>query len=246
MTPVIFVPRTVSSTAHSTFYSCDPIPAASINKGNFQFACKSLLGKDIGTGFHTISWHLPTAASVSIRPYTFVARPPSSTPKYVVNTALATTTLVPMTDVRVDATTSSTRTLASTSTVRVPTGTSTCFFTVTVTPASGARLRRAGDASLQPDLAHDNGNDNNTDMVVDLKERAAVTPTIGKPDFTYPPYGVTTIYVKSISTSFWTYLHVSTFYETPPVVTTTVSYLAYTYSTVTVTSTPVSPSSANP
>jgi hypothetical protein len=242
----------VSSTAHSTFYSCDPIPAASINKGNFQFACKSLLGKDIGTGFHTISWHLPTAASVSIRPYTFVARPPSSTPTYVINTALAKTTLVPTTEVRVDATTSSTRTLASTSTVRVATGTSTCFVTVTVAPVSGARLRRAGDANNgQPDPellvsdsvavhndAHGNGNHNNTGMVVDLKERAAATPTIGKPDFTYPPYGVTTIYVKNISTSFWTYMHVSTFYETPPVVTVTVSYLAYTSSTVTVTGTP--------
>ena len=257
MTPVIYVPRTVSSTLRHTIYSCDPIPATSINKGNFQFACKSLQGKDMGTGYHTVNWYLPTAAGISIKPYSFFVRPPSSTPKYVINTALASTTLVPTTLVRVDATTSSTRTLVSTSTVRIPTGTSTCLVTVTVAPVPGRRLRRDSDADLGPDseflrpdiviadadpeynLAHEDGDHNSDDMVMDLNERAAAIPTIGKPDFTYPPYGVTTIYVRSISTSIWTNLRVYNFYETPPPINTTVSYEAYTLSTVTVTSTPI-------
>ena len=286
VTPVIWVPRTVSSTAHTTSYSCDPIPAASINKGNFQFACKSLLGKDVGTGVHTISWNLPTAAGISIEPYYFNAGPPTSTPVYVVNTALASTTLVPTTVARLDATTPSTKTLVSTST---RTATSTCLVTVTVAPVSGPPLRRAGSANLQPDaellesdsvavdvdtgydLAHENGNDDSTDMVMDLKERAAAlrtpaqlaasdrarlaaaqlatlraaslqpaTPTIGKPDFTYPPYSMPTVYVKSLTTSFWTSVHVSTVWVTPTTpTTTTVTCTKYTSSTVTVTRTPV-------
>ncbi|KAK4233057.1 hypothetical protein C8A03DRAFT_39260 [Achaetomium macrosporum] len=267
LTPVVHVPRSVSSLGgivRETAYTCDPIPAASINKGNFQFACKSLRGKDVGDGFHTISWKLPTAAGITIRPYTFNAGLPTSTPTYVVNPALAKTTLIPKTDAYVTVTTSSTKTLlVSTSTVRVATGTSTCFTTVTVAPpVSGRRLRRAGGANLQPDsdpellesdsvvidvdaghdLARDDhGNDDGTDIVMDLNERAAAaTPTIGKPDFTYPPFGITTIYVKSMSTYVWTYrdVHVSTFYESA--VTTTTSYLAWTTSTVTVAGTPVS------
>jgi hypothetical protein len=240
-------------------YTCDPIPATSVNKGNFQFACKSLLGNDLGHGYQTISWRLPAAASVSIRAHTFFALRPTSTTKYVVNTALATTTLVPTTAVFVYPTTSITRTLASTSTVKVTTGTTTCYVTVTVkaAPVSGPRRRRAGGANLPRDpkllpvsdsaaadadaghdLAHDNGNDNSTGTGMDLKERAAATPTIGKPDFIYPPYGVSTVYVKGISTTSYTLFQISNFYTTGPPVTTTVSYLAYTVSTVTVTVTP--------
>ncbi|KAK4031173.1 hypothetical protein C8A01DRAFT_21577 [Parachaetomium inaequale] len=260
VTPVIWVPRTVSKSVYvNNPYTCDPIPAASINKGNFKFACKSLLGKDMGKGDHTISWKLPTAAG-SIRPFTFYACPPTSTPKYVVNTALAKTTLVPTTHAYV--TTTSTMTVGSTTTVTVPTRTSTCFYTVTVAPPLGPHVRRAGGADVQPssdtelpasdsvvvdvdaghNLAHvSHGTDNSTDIVMDLKERAAsATPTIGKPDFTYPPYGVTTIYVKSISTSLWTYMKVSTFHKTGPAVTTTASVVVWTTSTVMVTGTPVS------
>jgi hypothetical protein len=99
------------------------------------------------------------------------------------------------------------------------------------------------DAQAAQDLAHgnDGNNNNSTDnaMAMDLKERAAsATPTIAKPDFTYPPYGVTTIYVKSISTSTYTYEYLSMVYETLPDVTTTTSYMLYTMSTVTVTRTP--------
>lgn len=267
MTPVVYVPRSVSSLnglVRETAYTCNPIPAASINKGNFQFACKSLRGKDVGDGIHTISWKLPTAAGITIEPYTFNAGLPTSTPTYVVNPARAKTTLIPMTDAFVTVTTSSTQTLSvSTSTVRVATGTSTCFTTVTVAPpVSGRRLRRAGGANPQPDsdpeslesdsividvdaghkLAHDgHGKDHGTDVVMDLNERAATaTPTIGKPDFTYPPFGITTIYVKSMSTYTWTYrkVHVSTIYKSA--VTTTTSYVTWTTSTVTVAGTPVS------
>jgi hypothetical protein len=260
-------------------YTCDPIPATSINKGNFNFACKTLRGKDVVHGIQTISWLLPKAASVSIKPHIFFALRPTSTPKYVVDTSRATTTLIPNTVEYVYATTSITRDMAPTKTVRVTTGTSTCYVTVTVTaaPVSGPRRRRAGGANLPPDLellpgpgsaaadadagndpAHDdNGNDNNTDTGLDLKERAVATrpagagdwrvvkgagnrwmqgtPTIGKPDFIYPPYGVNTIYVKSISTRTHTMYHVSDFYTTGPTVTTTISYAAYVTGTVTVT-----------
>ena len=258
LTPVVHVPRSVSSLGgivRETAYTCDPIPVASINKGNFQFACKSLRGKDVGDGTHTIYWEMPTAASIYMRPYTFNAGLPTSTPTYVVNPALARTTLIPTTDAYVTVTTSSTKTLSvTTSTERVATGTSTCFTTVTVAPpVSGRHLRRAGGANLWPDSAvadvdsghdvshGDHGNDDSTGIVMDLNERAAAaTPTIGKPDFTYPPYGVTTIYVKSMSTYVWTYrpVHVSTFYQST--VTTTTSYEAWTISTVTVVGTPVS------
>ncbi|EAQ93761.1 predicted protein [Chaetomium globosum CBS 148.51] len=252
VTPVVFITRTVSSTTRRTLYSCDPIPAASINKGNFDFACKSLLGKDVGAGIHSISWYLPTAAGISIWPYTFDVILPKSTPTYVINTALATTTLVPTTEVYVDATTSITRTVASTSTVTVPTATSTCFVTVTVTQVPGPRLRRTGvDANLKPDPAStvpdsaivdaDDNVGNSADAIVGLEQRASARPKIGKPDFTYPPYGVTTIYVTNMSTDIYTYLYVSTFYETAPdVTTTTTSCLVTTTSTITVTATPVS------
>jgi hypothetical protein len=247
----------VSSTTTRSYHTCDPIAVASINKGNFQFACKSLLGKDLGSGSHTISWYgIPRAAGVTIDRYTFYATTPTSTTTYVVDTARASTTLTPTITVQVDVTTSTTTTLWTTTTVGVPTGTTTCLVTVTATtaPVSGSHHRRADGADLQPDPALpvsdsavvDNGpghdlvvaDDDSTDTAVELQERAAATPTIGKPDFTYPPYGVTTVYVKSIHTSMWTYSHVYNFYETPPVVTATLSYLAYTLSTVTVTVTP--------
>ncbi|KAL2125939.1 hypothetical protein VTI74DRAFT_2183 [Chaetomium olivicolor] len=280
VTPVVYVPRTVSGNIYPwqygklDNYTCDPIPAASINKGNFQFACKSLRGKDMGQGFHTISWNLPTAAGISIEPYNFIAYPPTSTPKYVVNTAKAKTALVPTTSAVV--TTTRTVTEVRTVTVRVTTRTTTCFYTVTATPppVSGRRLgradssnlqlgprvpvRRAGGADVQPgsdsvfnvdfdaghDRSHDDhGTNNNTDMVMELKERAAsAAPTIGKPDFTYPPYGVTTIYVRSISTSLYTVTKYSTSFRTSPVMTTTISVASWVYSTVTVTATPVSES----
>ena len=262
MTPVVYVTKTVSSTLFTQSpYTCDPIPATSINKGNFKFACKSLRGKDLGHGYQTISWLLPRAASVSIKAHTFFALRRTSTPKYVVNTALATTTLIPTTVSFAYATTSITKTLASTSTVKVTTGTatSTCYVTVTVTatPSAGPRRRRAGGANLPHDLqllpvsgshavdadaghdaAQDNGNNNSTGAGMDLKERTVATPTIGKPDFIYPPYGVSTIYVKSIHTSSYTFFQVSDFYTTGPPVATTISYMAYPSSTVTVTVTP--------
>ncbi|KAK3898283.1 hypothetical protein C8A05DRAFT_47352 [Staphylotrichum tortipilum] len=229
VTPFIFGPKTVSSTVIRTYWNCDPIPVANINKGNFKIACKTLIGKN----------YLPTAAGVSLYPYTFVAVKPTSTPKYIVNTALAKTTLIPTTEVRVETTSTTTKTLMSTSIVRA---TSTCLVTVTVTPVPAAR--RADSPNLAPDsvavndLAHDHGND--TNAVMELKERAAVTPTLGKPDFTYPPYGVTTIYVKSISTTVWTARYVTTVKKTlSGVTTTTTSYLGYTVSTVTVTRAPV-------
>jgi hypothetical protein len=281
VTPVVYVSRTVSKTIITQSpYTCDPIPATSINKGKFNFACKTLRGKDVGHGIQTISWLLPKAASVSIQPHIFSALRPTSTAKYVVDAARATTTLIPMTHEYGSSTSSITMNMAPTKTVKVTT-TSTCSLTVTVTvtatPVSGSRRRRAGGANLPPDLellpgsgfaatdadaghdpAHDdNGNDNSTDTGMDLKERAAVTraavlggwrviqgagdrlmqgtPTIGKPDFIYPPYGVTTIYVKSISTTtYWDY-SITRFYTTGPTVTTTILYASIATGTVTVT-----------
>ncbi|KAG7284390.1 hypothetical protein NEMBOFW57_010763 [Staphylotrichum longicolle] len=118
VTPVVYVPRAAPGNIYPweygklDNYTCDPIPAASINKGNFQFACKSLRGKDMGQGFHIISWNLPTAAGISIKPYNFIAYPPTSTPKYVVNTAKAKTTLVPTTNAVVTTTRTVTESLA--------------------------------------------------------------------------------------------------------------------------------------
>ena len=234
VTPVVYVSRTVSNTLRRTPYTCDTIPAASINKGNFQFACKTLRGKDLGFGGHTISWELPTAASVYIKPFTFTARPPTTTTKYVANKTRATDGLIPMTVVTVTATSSITKTIPSTSTVRVPTSTSTCFATVTVTPVPAARLRRA---NLRPDpelLLRERATPTR-------KMAAAGTPKIGRPDATYPPYPVTTIYVRSIYTSTYTNLRVSTFYTGTLVATTTVGYVSVQYggATITVTATPV-------
>ncbi|KAK4201054.1 hypothetical protein QBC40DRAFT_339438 [Triangularia verruculosa] len=282
VTPVVYVPRNAPPNGWPweygklDNYTCDPIPVASINKGKFQFACKGLRGKDMGTGYHTISWALPTAAGISIMPYQFIAYPPTSTPKYVVNTAKATTKLVPTTSAAVTSTL--TRTELSTVTVKVTTGTTTYFYTVaaTASPVSGRRLvrddspnfqlgpripvRRAGDADVQPvsqpelptsdsviiadldaghDSAHGDHDTNNTDVVVALKARAtSATPTIGKPDFTYPPYGASTIYVKSISTSIYTITRYATSVPASPVMTTTCSVASEVFSTVTVTVTP--------
>ncbi len=260
VTPVVYVTVTISSTILTQSpVTCDPIAPTSINKGNFQLACKSLRGKDLGLGYQTISWRLPAAASVKISANTFFAMRPSSTTKYVVDPARATTTLIPKTAVEVHVSTSRTTTLRSTSIVRVTSGTSTCYVTTTVTaaPVSGSRRRRAGGAHLprDPELlpasdsavadadaghgpAHDHGSDNDTGAGMDLKERAAATPTIGKPDFVYPPYGVTTVYVKSYSTATYTYYDISWSYATGSPVTTTYSYQSYTVSTVTVTVTP--------
>lgn len=241
MTPVVYISRTP--------HTCDPIPAASINKGNFQFACKTLRGKDVGYGSHTISW-LPTTGSVYIKPYTFDAYPPTSTTKYVVNKTRATNGLVPMTVVTVTATSSTTKDWPLTSTVMVPTSTSTCFATVTVTPTpvSGPPLRRANlrpnpelllpRAVVADGLVRVKGNDK---RVAVTRNMAAATPKIGRPDFTYPPLPVTTIYVRSIYTSTYTNLRVSTFYTGRLVGTTTVGYVSVVYGgTVTVTATPVS------
>jgi hypothetical protein len=74
---------------------------------------------------------------------------------------------------------------------------------------------------------------------VTRKIAAAGTPKIGRPDATYPPYPVTTIYVKSIYTSTYTNLHVSTFYTDRLVATTTVGYVSVKYGTIMVTATPV-------
>jgi hypothetical protein len=261
VTPVVYVTKTVSTTLYTKSpYTCDPIPATSINKGNFKLECKGLRGKDLGYGYNSIVWRLPKAASVSIQPHVFFAMRPSSTAKYVVNTALATTTFIPTTDMVVYATNSITRTLASTITVKGTTSTSTCYVTVTVTaaPVSGPRRHRAGGANLPRDLellpapgsaaadadaghdaVQDNDNDNGTDTGIKLRGWEIVKPpTIGKPDFIYPPYGVDTIYVKSIRTTSYTFFYVSDFYTTGPPVTTTVKYTSYTSSTVTVTVTP--------
>jgi hypothetical protein len=232
VTPVVYVPK--SNELWPTPYTCDPIPAASINKGNFQVACKTLRGGDLGRGYHAISWVLPTAASVQIMPYTFTAAPPSTTTKYVANKSRATDGLIPMTRVTVTRSSSTTYTVPSTSTVRVATSTSTCFATVTVTPVSAPRLRRA-EIRPDPELL--------------LKERApawtrkmsaARTPVIGRPDATYPPYPTTTIYVRSIYTSTHTTTRVSTSYTARVVATTTVGYVSVQYggATITVTATP--------
>jgi hypothetical protein len=236
VTPVVYVTRTVSNTLRRTPYTCDPIPAASINKGNFQFACKTLRGKDLGFGGHTVSWVLPTAASASvyIKPYTFTARPPTTTTKYVANKTRATNGLIPMTVVTVAVTSSTTKTIPSTSTVWVPTSTSTCFKTVTVTPVPAPPLRRA-ELRPDPELLRKGW------TPVTRVLSAARTPKIGRPDATYPPYPVTTIYVRSIYTSTYTNLRVSTFYTGQLVATTTVGYVSVDYGggTVTVTATPV-------
>lgn len=224
-------------------YTCDPIPVASMNNGNFQFSCKNLRGKDMGQGHHSISWILPAAAGVAINTYGFIAYQPISTPTYVVNSAKATTNLVPTTN----GVTTYTRSFTDTSTVRVTvtTGTTTCTYTVkaTATPVSGRHLARADSSNIQLGpripVRHAGGAHVQPYSGAELKERAAsVTPVIGKPDVTYPPYGVTTIYVKSISTSLYTITTYYTSYWASPVMTTTIRVKATEIKTVTATVTP--------
>ncbi|KAJ4294907.1 hypothetical protein N0V88_005146 [Collariella sp. IMI 366227] len=264
---LVYVPtKTSNYNVYHTPYTCDPIPATSINKGNFQFVCKNLRGKNMGNGEHTLSFQLPAAASISIKAYTFDVTTPTSTAKYVINTSLAKTTLIPTTDVYVDVMITKTETKRSTQTVNLATGTSTCtstvYVTVTVAPPVQARavvpgprlpVRRDGDAILHPHPAdsiavddgdaENEGNDNDNDMAGGLEERAvtrvlaaAATPKIGKPDFTYPPYGVSTVYVKNIITRAWTNTYyIQTVYETasPTTITTSSQFQAFTTVTVT-------------
>jgi hypothetical protein len=77
--------------------------------------------------------------------------------------------------------------------VRVPTSTSTCFASVTVTPVPAPRLRRA-NLGPDPEILRKQW------MPVTRKIAVAGTPKIGRPDATYAPYPVTTAYVKSIYT----------------------------------------------
>ncbi|KAH6632511.1 hypothetical protein F5144DRAFT_534085 [Chaetomium tenue] len=249
VTPVVYVPRATPGVIdlfqrpmRVDNYTCDPIPVASMNNGNFQFSCKNLRGKDMGQGHHSISWILPAAAGVAINTYGFIAYQPISTPTYVVNSAKATTNLVPTTN----GVTTYTRSFTDTKTVRVTvttgTTTTTCTYTVraTATPVSGRHLARADGSNLQLGsripVRHAGGADV---QPAKLKERAAsVTPAIGKPDFVYPPYGKTTIYVKSISTSLYTITTYSTSYWASPIITTTIRVNATEIKTVTVTVTP--------
>ena len=63
VTPIVYVPRSVSSKFVSRDqYTCDPIPAASINAGNIKFGCTGLPGKSMGNGAHTIGWITPSGA----------------------------------------------------------------------------------------------------------------------------------------------------------------------------------------
>ncbi|KAH8889469.1 hypothetical protein GQ53DRAFT_690021 [Thozetella sp. PMI_491] len=224
---------------YADVYKCDPIPAASINAGNWKVACPSLPASSMGRGYQTINFVAPTGADVSIAGYMFYMTSAKTTPVYVINTALAKTTMVPETIVFYTATTSSTRTLpVSTSLVQIATGTRTwtCTTTVKVTASTtttpppaplivGTPKRLGGTASPVPTA------------LLKLKERAVATPTIAHPDYTYPPYGSTTIYVNSISTSTCTHLIVSQFTLTPPPVTSTRLYEQFVYTTITVTPT---------
>jgi len=256
VTPVVVFTKAGS---FSTTRKCDPVPVASINKGSFQFACKTVTANTLEPGWHTISWQVPAAAGVSVIYNLFPIVKPSSTPVYVVSPARASTTLVPTTAVGVTSTSTRTYTIPTpTSYVRIVTSTSTCFVTVTVAPSAAPLLRRQKpstehslpDIDPQHDPQHnllppssaatDNQPDN---MPIDLLKGRAATPTLAKIDFTYPPYGRTTIYVKSISTStctWWVY-PVST--ATPPGIVITTSVQDYTIHTVTVTRTPTTSSS---
>jgi hypothetical protein len=257
VTPVVIFTK---ANSFSTTRKCDPVPVASINKGNFQFACKTVAANTLEPGWHTISWQVPAAAGVSVIYNLFPIVKPSSTPVYVVSPARASTTLIPTTAVSVTSTSTRTYTISTpTSYVRIVTSTSTCFVTVTVAPSAAPLLRRQNhdmvpnsstehalpDINPQHDLlppasaATDNQPDN---MPIDLLKGRAATPTLAKIDFTYPPYGRTTIYVKSISTStctWWVY-PVST--ATPPGIVITTSVQDYIIHTVTATRTPTTSS----
>ncbi|KAK5657162.1 hypothetical protein OQA88_3219 [Cercophora sp. LCS_1] len=247
VTPVVVFAKAGSYS--TTTRKCDPVPVASINKGNFQFACKTVTAKTLESGWHTISWQVPAAASVSIIHNLFPVVQPSTTPVYVVSPARASTTLVPTTAKGVDVTVSTTRTLqTTTSYVRIVTSTSTCSVTTTVTPPTvPLRRRQVHDTKPSVDHNHDDGDDDDDDakhseMAVDLKRRAAATPTLAKIDYTYPPYGKTTIYVRSMSTSTYTVWKFTTSTVTPSPVVMTTSVQDWTIHTVTVTRTPTSSS----
>ncbi|KAK1753715.1 hypothetical protein QBC47DRAFT_326245 [Echria macrotheca] len=256
VTPIVVFTEDGSYTG--TTRKCDPVPVASINKGNFQFACKTVTARTLEAGWHTISWQVPAAASVSVIYNLFPVVKPSSTPVYVVSPAKASTTLIPTTAVYLTSTSTRTYTIPTpTSYVRIVTSTSTCFFTVTVTPSATPLLRRRDydaapnsppehaalldidpeDDLLPPAIATDNHPDNTP---IDLLKGRAATPTLAKVDFTYPPYGKTTVYVKSISTSTYTWWVYPVSTVTPPGIVITTSVQDYTYHTVTVTRAPTS------
>lgn len=220
----------------TTTRKCDPVPVASINKGNFQFSCKTVTVRTLESGWHDIRWEVPTAASVTILGNFFPIATPSTTPVYVVDPTRASTTLVPTTALGVTTTVSDTRTLdTSTSYVRIVTATSTCFVTTTVTPSPVPLRPRDDDPQHDLPLADADDDAENTDIAVDLKERAAATPTMAKIDYTYPPYGKTTIYVKSIITSTYPIWRLTTSTVTPSPIVLTTSVQDYTIHTVTLT-----------
>jgi len=256
VTPVVVFTKDGSYTG--TTRKCDPVPVASINKGNFQFACKTVAANTLEAGYHTISWQVPAAASVSVIHNLFPVVKPSSTPVYVVSPAKASTTLVPVTAVSVTTTTTRTITIPTpTSYVRIITSASTCFVTVTVTPPAAPLLRRqdhdtAANSSehalpdidsqhdlLPPSSATGNQPDN---MPIDLLKGRAATPILAKIDYTYPPYGKTTLYVKSIHTTTYTMWAFPVFTVTPPAIVITTSVRDNTIRTVTVTRTPTTSS----
>jgi hypothetical protein len=79
-----------------------------MNAGNFKLACPSLPVKSMGYGRHSIDWVAPKGG-IPIAPFTFWVATPSTTPVYVVNTALAKTTLVPKTWTQITVSTVSVR-----------------------------------------------------------------------------------------------------------------------------------------
>jgi hypothetical protein len=243
VTPVVVF--TPAGSHVGTTRKCDPVPAASINKGNFQLACKTVTVKTLEAGYHTISWQVPAAASVSIIYNLFPVVKPSTTPVYVVSPTKASTTLIPVTWATVTATSTRTYTIATpTSYVRIATANSTCIITVTVTPPAAPAVRRQ-DIDLEPQndlLPPKNATDTDPDNTpinielpdIDLLKKRA-TPTLAKIDYTYPPYGKSTVYVKSISTNTYTWWTWPVYTVTPPGVVVTTSAVSYATRTVTVT-----------
>lgn len=77
-------------------------------------------------------------------------------------------------------------------------------------------------------------------VLVQVVKRA---PSIGRPDFTYPPIATATIYVSRFSTSTFTCFNYAQTVITPPPITKTWSVLAYKQVTVTVEPTPGSSAS---
>lgn len=247
VTPVVVF--TPAGSYVGTTRKCDPVPVASINKGNFQLACKTVTAKTLEAGYHTISWQVPAAASVSIIYNLFPVVKPSTTPVYVLSPTRASTTFIAVTWVTVTSTSTRTHTIATpTSYVRIATASSTCTVTVTVTVTQAAApLVRRQDININPQtgllppayVTDNSENTENTPINPDnnpfdlLKKRA--TPTLAKIDFTYPPYGKSTVYVKSISTNTYTRWIWPVSTVTPPRVVVTTSGVSYATRTVTVT-----------